>query len=197
MSPRKPKEFLFKEKGWCFKGYNTRDSINREKGIIYLSHTHLRIAFENGGERIIPVNEIEYLSTKRIFFKDSMRIYISTDTDETYTFFARDSTKKLYSLLSELVTNSLLSEIVDDSSDGRTKGTKSSSGVDTMVMVRIIFGVIGGILLIFGIILIFGAFGVPVNLPLGITFAVMGFVLLVIITNGKILAYLLLGLLEG
>jgi len=72
-----------------------------------------------------------------------------------------------------------------------------SSGGGTKVMVRIIFGVIGGILLISGIILIFGAFGVPVNLPLGITFAVMGFVLLVIITNGKILAYLLLALLEG
>ena len=119
MSPKKPKEFLFKQKGWCFKGYSTRDSINREKGIIYLSHTHLRIAFENGGERIIPVNEIKYLSTKRIFFKDSMRIYISTDTDEMYTFFARDSTKKLYSLLSELITNSLLSELVTDLSDGK------------------------------------------------------------------------------
>jgi hypothetical protein len=119
MSPKKPKEFLFEQKGWCFKGYSTRDSNDREKGIIYLSHTHLRIVFENGGERIIPVNEIEYLSTTRIFFKDSMRIHISTDTNEMYTFFAHDSTKKLYSLLSELVTNSLLSEIVDDLSDGK------------------------------------------------------------------------------
>jgi len=77
-----------------------------------------------------------------------------------------------------------------------------SSGGYTKVMVRIIFGVIGGILLISGFILILGALGVlgslvGGNLPLGVIFVVISFLILLIITNGKILAYLLLALLDG
>ena len=75
-----------------------------------------------------------------------------------------------------------------------TKLTESSSGVggDTKVMLQVIFGVIGGVLLISGFILTFvdvGQSGFVLNFdaqtfhlnPLSITFLVIGVILLVIV----------------
>jgi len=77
-----------------------------------------------------------------------------------------------------------------------TKLTESSSGVggDTNVMLRIIFGIIGGILLISGFIMTFVDLGFPritffdtvfyLN-ALGITFLVVGVILLAVVFRGK------------
>jgi len=91
----------------------------------------------------------------------------------------------------------------------KSKGTETSSGWYTMVLLRVFFGIIGVILLISGIILILGALGylsalgnfsdlgsmVGVSLPLGVIFVVIGLLILVIVTKGEILVYLLLELL--
>ena len=100
----KPKEFIFKKKGYCFKGFGKRDYKNRKKGIIYLSNTQFRIIFKNGGERIIPLDTIKDLSLYKI--RNDL-IFIQTETNEEYTFgtYTPDYIMKLYRLLSEVMAS--------------------------------------------------------------------------------------------
>ncbi|MHA1508882.1 MAG: hypothetical protein ACTSO6_09300 [Promethearchaeota archaeon] len=103
----KPKEFLFKGKGVCYRG---SDFKNRRKGrgIIYLSNTQLRCIFKNGGEVVIPLNAIKNLNFHKVgaLFgeKGVKRISVQTDTDELYTFLTVEL-NTLYNLLSKVITN--------------------------------------------------------------------------------------------
>ena len=103
MSPKKSKEFLFKEKGRCYKGdYKTRKRVT-----IYLSHTHLRFSYKNGGEVVIPLNAIIKLDICQelvLSWGGHEYIQIQTDTDETHMLFS-DSIKKLYKRLSEAIAS--------------------------------------------------------------------------------------------
>ena len=109
----KPKEFLFKQKGYCYKGlYNKgcykRDYKNGKGGIIYLSNTQLRIISKNDGEYIIPSNTIKKLNLHKVTAlvgeKARPRISIQTDTDELYTFTTANL-QKLYNLLYKVIAN--------------------------------------------------------------------------------------------
>ena len=139
----KPKEFLLKQRGSCYKRVGERDFKNSKAGMIYLSNTQLRIIFRKGGEHIIPLNTIKKLNlykARGLFGeKARQRISIQTDTDETYAFFTTNL-QKLYKLLSEVTANL---------SDGRDVqiGPKQSNFPWGLLIWLII--VITGIMLIF------------------------------------------------
>ena len=100
MSPKKPKEFLFKAKGRCYE----EDSKNRNKGIIYVSATHLRFSYKQGGEKIIPLNTIKKLNRYSQTWSQFARISIQTDANESYSFITGHLTR-LYNSLSKAIAN--------------------------------------------------------------------------------------------
>lgn len=143
MSPMKPKDFLFKKSGFFLKGNVVRK--NRKKGIIYLYNTQLRIKFNNGGERIIPLNAIKKLNLRE--FKGNLLILIRTDTNELCSFGTTSGyTKGLYRKLSEAIAS------LPDGGDVQVgprsiSGSRSKSGSDwcciIFAILAVLFGAIG------------------------------------------------------
>ena len=141
MSPKKPKEFLYEQKGYFFKGnINSRRDYykNRKVGIIYLFNTQLRILFKKGGEPIIPLNTIKKLN----LVKNRYKILIQTDTDDLYTFEPTDYVKKLYRLLSEVIAN------LPDGGDVHVTATTTPPDLTRCccIIVMMIVGLIVGII---------------------------------------------------
>lgn len=152
----KPKEFLFKQKGYLYNGeiLTKRDyrNLGGRKGTIYLSNTQIRIIFKNGGEHTIPLSTIKKLTLHNFKVPYTVmttipQILIQTDTNESYTF-RTESLKKLYNLLSEVIANL---------SDGKDIHIGPRSGVRTgprsgvvltwcVWIIVIIGGIIGGLI---------------------------------------------------
>jgi len=180
MSPRKPKEFLFKQKGRFNEGnkkvYKKSEYRNRQRGKIYLSHSHLRFVFKSGGDLIIPLKEIKNLSKERILygFQKNDKLTLSITTDQSrYQFWAGFDTKRLYRLLCKVT------------------GTNSSSrrSLSLKGVLQVFFGIIGIVLFFSGLYLVSVDFGFPSIVipfldvvfylnPFGITFLVLSVVIL-------------------